>query len=258
MTSINFQRLRHYCKLFALCSQGTNLIEFCILLPVFLLLMLGAIEFGWYFVKNESAARSVGIVALAIQSGPSSGGLQTLANSSGTGYTYGQNGNYICAMSYATLAAAQTQLCTAGAWSVGLPAGVSSGTPYYVAIKAYVAPSPFTSFIPAINTLSITHSAVIQTSMVNHGSTWVTVPNNPPLPDTLCQNNNYTRAAGPCTVTGLDHSLNPDATLTQGLLNTFCYDYGFHSCWYSCLVPNRDGTGMLWDQTNPGNQILCE
>ena len=39
--------------------RGSVLIEFVAVLPVFLLLMLGAIDWGWYFVLRETALNAV-------------------------------------------------------------------------------------------------------------------------------------------------------------------------------------------------------
>jgi Flp pilus assembly protein TadG len=40
-------------------SRGAVLIEFALVLPVFLLLLLGAIDWGWYFVLRETAVNAV-------------------------------------------------------------------------------------------------------------------------------------------------------------------------------------------------------
>jgi Flp pilus assembly protein TadG len=39
--------------------RGAVLLEFVIVLPVFLLLLLGAIDWGWYFVLRQSATNAV-------------------------------------------------------------------------------------------------------------------------------------------------------------------------------------------------------
>lgn len=52
--------------------RGAVLLEFVVVLPVFLLLLLGAIDWGWYFVVRETALNAVreGARAGAVQDTP--------------------------------------------------------------------------------------------------------------------------------------------------------------------------------------------
>jgi len=271
----------------ACAKDGNTIILFCVLLPVFLLLIVAVVEFGWYFIKDETVVRSVSITALAIQANPSSTSLQSLANGSGNFYTYGKNGNYICAMSYATLAAAQTQLCQSGEWDTGLPAGLSAGTVYYVAVKGYVAPFTLTNLLPYLNTAPIAYSEVVQTGTSQPPAQtpptsqgWVNVEtsqqncrasrmgpvctttytpsytfNTTPDPDQVCQSNNYHHATGNC-FSDSNNGSKPGALITNAQSNS----------WY-CAVEQivndnqQANTGEIEEpelSMVPPYKILCE
>jgi len=234
------------CQRLVRCLHGTAIVEFAILFPIFLLLISAAIEFGWYFITDETATRSVGIVSIAMQYNPSDPNLQTMANNSGSALIqYGQNGNYICAKSYASYSDAQNHLCNSNDWNTGTPAGVSSGTPYYIAVKANVAPSVFSLFGGFIYGLN--RSAIVEAgaSASSSNSGWVAVPASysTSTPDQLCQSNGYNNALGSC----MDSSSQRGVIMTRGSASS----YAWYCAVYSSAPNNAvAGTGMFGNNSD--------
>ena len=132
-------------------NSGMAMIEFAFVAPVLILIMLGVIEFGIYFLRYQTASRAAAITAASIQTNPSDATIQTLAKNSGLAFAnLAAAPNYICAMSYTTQNAASGGLCTSGQWKTTAPGGVAAGTPYYIAVVAFIKQQSFT---PGFNNL---------------------------------------------------------------------------------------------------------
>jgi hypothetical protein len=131
-------------------NHGIAAVEFALILPVLLAILLGVLEFGVYFTKSSVVSRAVSSTSTAIQMSPTAANLQTDAQNSGFGLVNFTGNNFFCALSYSNRDAAGNY-CTAGQWFTGAPAGHQAGTPYYVAIVASVRNQPIsgiTSFLP--------------------------------------------------------------------------------------------------------------
>ena len=133
-------------------ERGLSAIEAAILLPIFILIVMAIIEFGIYFVKYQIASRAVSTIADTIQKNPAAA-TYALATQEGLSFLDLKNlPNYICAQSYVDNGTATTGLCTTG-WVTSPPAGVTAGTPYYVAIRAYaphISITPFTALSKSV------------------------------------------------------------------------------------------------------------
>lgn len=140
-------------------ASGAAGIEFALLAPLMLVLMLGALELGIYFVRYESVQRSINNTTAAIQNAQgTSSDIQAAALDSGLGLVnYTTSPNYFCAMSYPDIASAKAG-CTKGQWDISRPSGVASDAPYFVAVTAFVkqtALSQLTDFMPDMKTSNI-------------------------------------------------------------------------------------------------------
>jgi Flp pilus assembly protein TadG len=131
-------------------NHGIAAVEFALILPVLLLVLLGVLEFGVYFTKSSVVSRAVSNISAAIQMSPTATNLQTDAQNSGFGLVSFTGNNFFCAKAYSDRSAAGSY-CIAGEWFTSTPAGHQAGTPYYVAIVASVQNTPIsgiTSFLP--------------------------------------------------------------------------------------------------------------
>jgi len=139
---------------------GTSAIEFALLLPVFIVLVLGVIEFGMYFVQSEIASNAINTVEQNLQrnagfySGMTPAQLTQTEKSLGSGLvSFTKPGNYLCVTSYTTAAAASSAPpCTSTTLNAGPPVGFPAGSAYYVAVRADL--NNVSSFTPLGNFVS--------------------------------------------------------------------------------------------------------
>jgi len=149
-------------------DQGNAAIEFAVILPALLLIMLAVIEFGWYFLRADADNRALATASTAIMVSPSSTS-QAVANTYGTALVpFGQDGNYICAQAYQQQANAAAY-CASGTWNVTTCAdtGAPCTTPYYVAVKAFAASKSLTGLASMV---SLSATTVTQQNIVTVGA----------------------------------------------------------------------------------------
>jgi Flp pilus assembly protein TadG len=154
-------------------NNGTSAIEFAIFLPIFVMFLLGVMEFGLYFVKSEITSNAVSTVSQTLQRNPhyysdllstSPSQLSAVIKSYGSGFIdFTQTPNYICVDSYTTATAAQNALaCTSTYFNTDNPNGSGSTTPYYVAVRANLKPgsvTPLGNFVPAVKNIQVVQSS---------------------------------------------------------------------------------------------------
>jgi len=169
-------------------QSGIAAVEFAIILPVLALMLLGVIEYGWYFFREQVVQRTVSSTAAAItqnngsiaNSGPAT--IRTNAYNSGfnvvsysfTGHS--QTSGYVCAMSYADYNSAVSGGCGSGDWNIIAPTqdpNYVSGNPFYVAVAASAPASSltplFSKFIPGFITLP----TVVTVGTLTPQRTWI-------------------------------------------------------------------------------------
>ena len=209
-------------KTFRSDNSGVAIIEFALILPVLLLIVLGTVEYGTYFMRQQVVQRTMTTTASSIQLDPSDTTLQTEAYGTGAGLVnYQANGNYICARAYATSADAKSGLCSAGNWLItAADAQVPAGTAYYVALVSYVQQSSLTgmfhSLIPAIRVTSV--FKVGGRSAANNAA-WL-APSSPTLsPNDYCVSQGYLAASGGCRVRNRSYS--PNSNYFSGNIQFF-------------------------------------
>ena len=160
-------------------ERGVAIIETALVLPLLLFFLLGIIEYGLYFYKEQAVQRTLNATANAIQRnlGVSSGSvaIRDAALYSGLGvvnYGYG-GGGYVCANAYASQAAAAAADCK-GSWYIippysKNPSGLDYKTgdpPYYVKVTAHAEYKPVTSLLGDYIPSGITASTVVQVGAV--------------------------------------------------------------------------------------------
>jgi|SRR5579875_478242 Flp pilus assembly protein TadG len=153
-------------------NHGASAIEFAILLPVFVILSLGVIEFGMYFVKDEIANNAVSTVSQTLQRNPgyyaslTPAQLQQVEKSYGSGLIdFTKAGNYLCVDSYATVSqAASAPPCTGTYFNTANPN--ANGTPYYIAVRANLPKgtiTPLGNFVSNVKNIRVAqYSGAIQ------------------------------------------------------------------------------------------------
>jgi Flp pilus assembly protein TadG len=74
-------------------SRGGAAVEFALVLPIFLLLVMGALDYGYFFFSDQ-------VVAAAVREGARAGSMDTLANAAATArttaYAYMQSNGIDC------------------------------------------------------------------------------------------------------------------------------------------------------------------
>ena len=155
-------------------EQGAAIIETALVLPLLLLFLLGSVEYGLYFFKEQIAQRTVTSAANAIQQnlGAAAGSAKILdaAYNSGLGLVnYGSDGGYVCANAYVTKEGAVGGNCK-GIWYIIPPYARNKtgldykiGNPaYYVKITAHVKYQSVTSLFSGYIPSGITVSSIVQ------------------------------------------------------------------------------------------------
>lgn len=134
-------------------EEGVAALEFAIVLPLLLLLILAVIEFGAYFIKDQTAINGIGAVADQLRKNPTDPKIQTRAQTyGGTFLGFDKNPNFFCAQAYADDTIAATSSCVDG-WDTARPDGVLDNEQYFIAIAARSEKLSIalSSFLPDIN-----------------------------------------------------------------------------------------------------------
>lgn len=117
-------------------SAGNSAISFAIVLPVLLLIILAVIEFGLYFIKDQTALNGIGAVSNILESNPADDKAQEFAATYGGNFLgFDKDPNYFCAKAYETWPEANLGSCVAG-WNTSRPAGMDVNETYFIAIAA--------------------------------------------------------------------------------------------------------------------------
>ena len=109
-------------------QRGVAAIEFAFILPVLILLVFGAIEFGYFFLEAQRAARVVDQVARELDADPADPAIYALANQ------YRGGGRTVCLSSHPTMAQALSNSCSANSYT--LPPPSAALTESYIEIIA--------------------------------------------------------------------------------------------------------------------------
>ena len=161
-------------------NKGVVAIEMAIVLPILILIIAAVLEFGLYFLKSQAASRAVSTASISLQQDHGA------VNSASTKTTMQNNGlgmmnlaampNFVCAKAYATSSAASSGSCNAGDWETSEPTGVTVGSPYWIAVRAFAVHTPLTplraisgAFPPDIDSRNVVPINTV-------ASNWVDVP----------------------------------------------------------------------------------
>lgn len=161
-------------KSFIRAKRGVAAIEFAIILPILILLLVGAMEFGIHLLAGQTAQRSIDNITDSIQKNPTDPNLFSVAQNSGLAFAkFNEEPNFFCANSYATLEEAQSGMCEAGQWNTNRPSGVGANAAYYVGIRAYVEPLALglvSEYLPQVDYESVFQVNVSQGPPTCNGS----------------------------------------------------------------------------------------
>ena len=154
-------------------ESGAAIIEFALISPILILILMGIIEYGLYFQKSQILQRAVSTTATAIQINPSAPNSRADAQNSGLGaFDLAASPNFICADSFATYEEA-SKGCAAGSWERSAPGNTSISGTYYVVVKAHIEYQNLTPimkpFLPG-NDNSTTADAIQVVAMTNGSS----------------------------------------------------------------------------------------
>ena len=214
-------------------NKGAAIIEAAIVLPVLLLIIMGGIELGIYFIKQRIVARAVDSVIIPLQLNPSDEDREIEKQIRGSGmgefdFSIGNNqGNYICARAYSSFEEARQKLCIVASTSDNgwhPEAGFSMlnpSKPYYVAVVAHARYRGIVGFgkiLPDINewhVFQVTPSDISSALGKALNSDIQTPINSVQKPDNTDNNNNNNKAAN-----GKNVTIEDSAKKIQELLST--------------------------------------
>lgn len=118
-------------------SSGAAIIEFALVLPVLLLIIIGGIEYGLYFNKSQILQRAVSTTANSLQVNPASISQADAQKSGLAMFDLATVPNYICTDT-ATTQSDAAKGCIASTWNVSAPAATPDGGVYYAVVKAHL------------------------------------------------------------------------------------------------------------------------
>lgn len=140
-------------------QHGVVAIQAAIALPILILITFAGIEFGMYYVKSQSASNVIANAIMPLQQNPDDMEIRDeMFRGGGTLLNFSAEGNYVCAQAYATYDAALGGGCNGNYWMPQRPAGVPTGTPYYVALSAKTT-NPINVFF---NLRDIAHTQIVR------------------------------------------------------------------------------------------------
>lgn len=237
-------------------NDGAAVIEYAILLPSFVLLVLGAAEFGADFLKNEIANNAVNTVSQNIQNDPTfysslnSKQLATLEKSYGSGIIdFTKPGNYLCVQAFTTAAAAATAgPCTSTSLAPATPN--PAGQAYYISVGATL---PKGGITPLVNLIG-----GVKQIQVARSSGSVQVSNN--SPSITCNQAGYLLQYNPgqtqpwqCVPFNQSSSGTPCSQPWQKLT------YNSSTSSFSCVnVPYVFAGGVGWPTTQAGSNSFWD
>ena len=141
------------------------LIEFAFVAPVLLLLIVGAMEYGVYFLKSMSSSRALSASTQLVMQNPTDPTNQTFANRE---LSFGNH--KVCAKAFRTLAAAEAGegTCAEDEWSTAAPEDHDG--PYYVSMSASGTTESITGlFSPLLPTIK--HNEIVKVNASSGGGT---------------------------------------------------------------------------------------
>lgn len=167
--------IKRKCLVILLNNDGIGVIEFAVLLPILLIIVLGIIEFGMFFVKSEIIASTVSNISLTLQRTPTyfSSMNPTQQNAwlagIGSGLIKFSNvgdispgGNHLCVDAYTTVNASLiVPPCTITHFNTSNP-NVNHEIPYYISVRINLAKStvtPLGAFVPVVKNIEINQSS---------------------------------------------------------------------------------------------------
>lgn len=206
-------------------QSGAAIIEFALISPILILILLGVIEFGLFFYKDQTIQRAVNSAVNSIQSNPTDPNLRnTLVNSIRNVVNFDANGNILCADSYATEAAAKSGLCrNTSIFMTSKPAGINSTDPYYIVLVSSVKTNAISSLISKVLPQDIKSTTIFRVDQVSTTATSKTTIANCNGPNQLLQ----TDGSGNLVCGTLATSTPPNCTEPNKALH---YNNGSYSC----------------------------
>lgn len=153
-------------------DKGTAAVEFGIILPTILVLLLGAIDMGMYFTKYEITSNALNTITQTLQQDPNHQFTATEISSYGAGvinFNSAGNGNYICVNAYITLPATPPSTCAGpSVFSLTLPPGHLYYI-YVIATVQHATVTPLGNFIASmVNIRNITEHTGYVLVGINH------------------------------------------------------------------------------------------
>lgn len=138
-------------------SFGGIAIEAAIILPIFILFLLGVIDFGYFFTQSQMSERSLTAVSDAVANNPSSQQLGRLVQDQRELMSFGSATGTLCAQAYLTPNEAQAGRCLGNTFNVASPN--PAATEYFVALSSRVDRRTLTGFfdseLPPIESFNV-------------------------------------------------------------------------------------------------------
>jgi Flp pilus assembly protein TadG len=145
-------------------NRALAALEMAIILPLLLVIIMAVLEFGLYFLKEQTASRAVSTASISLQQKADNDTIKLTMQNNGLSMMdlSAEPDNFVCARSYADASVADTSSCSRGDWITSRPAGVGETETYYIAVRAFATHTPLTpiraltgAFPPDINSKNV-------------------------------------------------------------------------------------------------------